>query len=207
MSFPFISINNPLILASASPRRKELLQQVKIPFRITQSDIDENNEKGKPRSICVTLAEKKALSVYNSSAKGWILGADTIVVKDNLIMGKPQDANEVASMLEQLGGGDHEVITGYSIINPHGDIAISGHVATTVTFKRLTPKEINGYIKTGEPFGKAGAYAIQELGAFMITGINGSYSNVVGLPLFEVIDSLVKVKALEGFPLPEIASK
>jgi septum formation protein len=200
MTFLSISINNPLILASASPRRKELLEQVRIPFRIIQSDIDENGENGKPHEICARLAEKKALSIYISSTKNWILGADTIVVKDEIIMGKPENAEDAANMLMRLSDGDHEVITGYSIIDPDGGIEITDHVTTTVTFKRLTPEEIDAYIKTKEPFGKAGAYAIQEVGAFMIKGINGSYSNVVGLPLFEVIDSLVKLKAIEKFP-------
>jgi septum formation protein len=201
MIFPFISNNNPLILASASPRRKELLEQVGIPFKIIQSDIDENGERGTPHKICERLAEKKALSIYNSSTKNWILGADTIVVKDEIIMGKPENAEDAANMLMRLSDGDHEVITGYSIIDPDGSIAITDHVTTTVTFKRLTPEEIDAYIKTREPFGKAGAYAIQEIGVFMITGIHGSYSNVVGLPLFEVIDSLIRVKAIERFPL------
>jgi septum formation protein len=201
MTFPYISIKNPLVLASASPRRKELLEQVRIPFKIIQSDIDENGEDGAPNEICMRLAEKKALSVYKASDKNWILGADTIVVKDNNIMGKPVDADNAANMLRRLSSCDHEVITGFSIIDPSGSIAISSHVVTTVTFKALLPEEIDAYIKTNEPFGKAGAYAIQEIGAFMISGINGSYSNVVGLPLFELIDSLLRVKALERFPL------
>ncbi|MBN1906854.1 MAG: septum formation protein Maf [Deltaproteobacteria bacterium] len=201
MSLPYISTNNPLILASTSPRRKELLEQVRIPFKVIAGDIDENGEDGTPHKICERLSGKKALSVYNSSTKNWILGADTIVVKDSIIMGKPVDEDDAARMLRNLSGGEHEVITGYSIIYPNGCIAITNHVTTTVTFKRLTPEEIAAYIKTSEPFGKAGAYAIQEIGAFMITGIHGSYSNVVGLPLFEVIDSLVKVKAIERFPL------
>ncbi len=200
MTFPFISIKNPLVLASASPRRKELLEQVRIPFKVIEGDIDENGEDGAPYEICMRLAQKKALSVYKASDKNWILGADTIVVKDNIIMGKPVDYKDAAGMLSALSNTSHKVITGYSIIDPNGCIAITNHVTTTVSFKKMTPEEIDAYIKTGEPFGKAGAYAIQEIGAFMITGIQGSYSNVVGLPLFEVIDSLVKVKALERFP-------
>jgi septum formation protein len=201
MTFPYISNKNPLVLASASPRRKELLEQARIPFRIIESDIDENGEKGAPHEICMRLAQKKALSVYQTSNKSWVLGADTIVVMKGIIMGKPADAEDAASMLRRLSGGNHEVITGYSIIDPDGGVAITDHVTTTVTFKCLTPGEIDAYINTKEPFGKAGAYAIQEIGAFMISGINGSYSNVVGLPLFEVIGSLVRVKALEMFPL------
>jgi septum formation protein len=200
MPFPYISTNNPLILASASPRRKELLEQVRVPFRVVEGDIDENGEAGQPHEICARLAEKKALAVYKGCINSWILGADTIVVKDSIIMGKPENAEDAANMLMRLSGGDHEVITGYSIINPDGGVATTAHVTTTVTFKGLSPEEIAAYIKTHEPFGKAGAYAIQEIGAFMITAIHGSYSNVVGLPLFEVIDSLVRIKALERFP-------
>lgn len=200
MPSQYISKENPLILASASPRRKELLAQVKIPFTAIPSHIDENGEKGAPDEICTRLAEKKAIYLYDPSSNNWILGADTIVVKNGVIMGKPANAEEAANMLKNLSNGDHEVITGFSIVNPSGDIAKSCSVSTTVSFRSLTYEEIDAYIQTSEPFGKAGAYAIQETGIFMIKGIHGSYSNVVGLPLFEVIDSLVKLKAIERFP-------
>jgi septum formation protein len=201
MPFNYISDKNPLILASASPRRKELLAHVKIPFIVLASHIDENGEKGPPGKICTRLAEKKALSVYNSSNKSWILGADTIVVKDDNIMGKPSDAGEAVAMLKNLSDGDHDVITGFSIVDPSGQVVESCSVSTTVSFKSLTDEEIDAYIKTGEPFGKAGAYAIQGIGAFMIKSINGSYTNVVGLPLYEVIDSLCRLKAIIRFPV------
>ena len=200
MSFNYISDKNPLILASASPRRKELLEQVKIPFIVIPSHIDENGEKGEPCDICTRLAEKKALSLHTPEKTNWILGADTIVVKDGAVMGKPTDAEEASIMLNILSGGDHEVITGFSIVDPSGCPAISSYVTTFVQFKKLTDEEITFYIKTGEPFGKAGGYAIQGIGAFMIKSISGSYSNVVGLPLFAVIDSLIKVKSLDIFP-------
>ena len=203
MSFNYISDKNPLILASASPRRKELLEQVKIPFIAIPSHIDENGEKGDFSDICTRLAEKKALSLFTPEKTNWILGADTIVVKDGGVMGKPLNAEEAFIMLNKLSDGDHEVITGFSIVDPSGCLAISSYVATFVKFKNLTDEEINFYIKTGEPFGKAGAYAIQGIGAFMIKSISGSYSNVVGLPLFAVIDSLKKFKALDMFPLTE----
>lgn len=201
MSFSYISTANPLILASASPRRRELLEQARIPFKVIEGNIDENGEDGAPYRICERLAEKKAISVYKASGKSWVLGADTIVVKGGVIMGKPVDHKDAAEMLSSLSDATHEVITGYSIIYPDGCIAVTAHAVTTVGFKRVTAEEIDAYIKTGEPFGKAGAYAIQEIGAFMITAIHGSYSNVVGLPLFEVIDSLLRVRALERFPL------
>ena len=201
MSFQLISDRSPLILASASPRRTELLAQIKIPFSVIPSHIDENGEKGRPDEICIRLAEKKALSLYNSSNKNWILGADTIVLKKGNIMGKPLDAGEAASMLKSLSNGDHDVITGFSIVDPSGHVAESCSVSTTVSFKSLTDEEIEAYIKTGEPFGKAGAYAIQGIGAFMIKSISGSYSNVVGLPLYAVIDSLKRLKAIDRFPV------
>ncbi len=201
MSFRNISDDNPLILASASPRRKELLEQVRIPFRVLPSHIDENGEKGEPFELCTRLAEKKALSLCNISRSSWILGADTVVVKDGIIMGKPVDAGEAAYMLNSLSNGDHDVITGFSIVDPSGCVSESGHVSTTVSFKSLTGEEIDAYIKTGEPYGKAGAYAIQGIGAFMIKSISGSYSNVVGLPLYAVIDTLNRVKAIDRFPV------
>ncbi len=200
MNFKKISDENPLILASASPRRKELLTQVNIPFIVKPGDIDENGETGPPCDICMSLAEKKALSLHEASNPGWILGADTIVVKDGIIMGKPADAEEAASMLGRLSSGDHEVITGFSIINPEGLAAFTGYESTVVSFKKLSEKEITAYIKTGEPFGKAGAYAIQGIGAFMIKSISGSYSNVVGLPLFAVIQALTELGAIDLFP-------
>ena len=204
MSYQYISDKNPLILASASPRRKELLKQVKIPFTVIPSHIDENGEKGNPCEICTRLAEKKALSLINNLNDNWILAADTIVVKDDRVMGKPVDAGDAENMLNYLSNGDHDVITGFSIVDPSGHVAESNYVSTTVKFKSLTDKEIADYIKTGEPFGKAGAYAIQGIGAFMIKSISGSYSNVVGLPLYAIIGSLKRLKAIDGFPLTRI---
>jgi septum formation protein len=201
MTFQCISDQNPLILASASPRRKELLEQVKLPFLVCPSKIDENGEDGSPGDICTRLAERKALSLYDDRNASWILGADTIVFKDGMIMGKPEDAGEAALMLKNLSNGAHDVITGYSIIDPSGCIAESEYVSTTVNFKRLTYEEIDSYINTGEPFGKAGSYAIQGIGAFMIKSISGCYSNVVGLPLYAIIDSLTRIKAIDRFPL------
>ena len=204
MTLNYISDKNPLILASASPRRKELLEQAQIPFTVLPSHIDENGEKGDPYEICTRLAEKKALSLYNSSKNSWILGADTIVIKNGVIMGKPADVSEAAYMLNSLSNGTHNVITGFSIVDPSGCVGESNYVSTTVYFKSLTNEEIDAYIQTGEPFGKAGAYAIQGIGTFMIKGISGSYSNVVGLPLFEIIDSLNRLRAFNRFPLINI---
>lgn len=202
MSFPVISKKNPLVLASDSPRRKDLLNQINIPFIVFPSNIDENDEKGEPHEICTHLAEKKAVSVFkNKPGNHWVLGADTVVVKNSEIMGKPSGNDEARSMLSFLSNGDHEVITGFSMIDPSGSISLTRHVSTIVSVKKLSQSEIDSYIKSGEPFGKAGGYAIQGIGAFMIKSIKGSYSNVVGLPLFALIDSLKKLKAINRFPM------
>jgi len=202
MTFPVISNNNPLILASASPRRKDLLNQVNIPFIVFPSDIDENGGKGEPYEICTHLAKQKAAHAYKyRSENQWVLGADTIVVKNRVIMGKPTDNDEANRMLRYISGGDHEVTTGFSIIDPSGKTAHTGHVSTIVRVKKLSQDEIDSYIKSKEPFGKAGGYAIQGIGAFMIKSIEGSYSNVVGLPLFAIIESLKKLRALNHFPI------
>jgi len=202
MPFPVISKKHPLILASASPRRKKLLLQMGLPFRVTPSDLDEKEIGGEPLRISRVLAEKKALKVYPLAVSLWILGADTIVVIKSRILGKPQDDAEAREMLRLLSGVEHSVVTGFCILSPSGKIAHSEAVSTAVRFKGLGKEEIEAYISTGEPFGKAGSYAIQGVGAFMVESISGSYTNVVGLPLCAVIKALIHVGALKAFPLP-----
>jgi septum formation protein len=196
-----ITKESPLILASESPRRRELLGQAGIPFRVFPGNVDENCLSGSPSHIAQTLAEKKALSVSASFPGQWILGADTIVVLDDHILGKPVDKEDARSMLKILSGKDHEVITGFSIIGPSGKIACTDHESTRVSIKPLSDREIDFYIATGEPFGKAGSYAIQGIGSFMVDRIKGDYSNVVGLPLCALIKRLLEVGALKEFPL------
>lgn len=203
MYYKKISRSFPLILASASPRRKRLLEQIMIPFDVLPCDIDENSVKGEPSKTARRLAEKKALHAFSLVQSRWILGADTIVVLDDNILGKPANAEEAREMLNMLSSREHEVITGFSIINPSGEIAETCHDITKVLVKKLTGGEIDAYIKTGEPFGKAGAYGIQGIGSFMISAIEGSYSNVVGLSLFTLVETLIKVEALERFPLAD----
>jgi septum formation protein len=200
MSARIISKESPLILASESPRRRELLGQVGIPFRVCPGNIDETSMAGAPSYIAKTLAEKKALSVSADFSGQWILGADTIVVLDDHILGKPADRADASSMLKILSSKDHEVITGFSIINTSGEIVCTDHESTLVSIKSLSDREIDAYIATEEPFGKAGSYAIQGIGAFMVQGIKGDYSNVVGLPLFTLIKRMIEVGALKEFP-------
>jgi septum formation protein len=200
MSSPIISKDYPLILASASPRRKRLLRQIGLPFRSLPSDLEETRVVEKPPVKARLLAEKKALSVHSRSNKSWVLGADTIVVLGETILGKPRDSDEAQSMLFLLRGKGHNVITGFSVLDPSGEIAHAEVISTHVKIKGLTEEEIRAYVATGEPFGKAGSYAIQGIGAFMVESISGSYSNVVGLPLCALVKSLLAIGALKNFP-------
>lgn len=201
MSFQAINKENPLILASNSPRRKRLLQQIGLPFRSLPSQVDENQAPGEPPVKAVLLAEKKAKAVYSQSKDSWILGADTMVVVDGRILGKPRDHEDIHSMLSRLSDKEHEVITGFCVLDPSGEVAHSEAITTLVKMKRLSKGEINAYVATGEPFGKAGSYAIQGVGAFMVESISGSYTNVVGLPVCALVKSLLALGALKDFPL------
>jgi septum formation protein len=202
MTFHTISTQNPLILASASPRRKRLLAQVGLPFRSMSSHVPEHGFSGAPAAASIVLAEKKARQVHPGTPSAWTLGADTIVTIDDKTLGKPKDAKEASHMLSLLSGREHRVITGFCVLNPSGIVAHSEAVITRVRIKELTAQEIESYISTHEPYGKAGSYAIQGIGSFMVESISGSYSNVVGLPLCALIKALVTVGALESFPLP-----
>ena len=147
------------------------------------------------------LAEAKAQAVIRTSGGNWILGADTLVVIDREVLGKPANENEAFSMLRKLSGKEHSVITGFCLVAPDSKKAHSEAVVTRVTFKALTKTEILGYVATGEPLGKAGSYAIQGIGAFLVKGITGSYTNVVGLPLCALVNALVATGALKTFPI------
>jgi septum formation protein len=203
MSFSAISPQYPLILASASPRRKRLLTQIGLPFRSVASQVTEDDQTVDSKKASLFLAEKKARQVYSSTRDYWVLGADTVVSIDSDILGKPKDKEEARRMLFLLSGKKHRVITGFCILNPSGRPAYTEAITTTVQIKKLTEMEIGAYIATGEPYGKAGSYAIQGIGSFMVESISGSYTNVVGLPLCALIKALILVGALECFPLPE----
>ncbi len=201
MTFSIITEEYPLILASASPRRKSLLTQSGLPFRSVKSHINEDDVHGDSAYLSLVLAKKKASDVKSGCQNMWILGADTIVVTNNEILGKPQDSEQATRMLNVLSGREHKVITGFCILDPSGEVSHSEAVETLVRIKTLGSREIAGYVKTGEPYGKAGSYAIQGIGSFMIEGIAGSYTNVVGLPLCALIKALVSRGAIHGFPL------
>lgn len=182
-----------LILASASPRRLELLAQVGIaPDQVIPAHIDESPLKAEsPRAMAKRLAAGKALAVAQmSEAKNcYILGSDTVVACGSRILGKAENKEEARKFLTLLSGRRHRVISGISLITPAG-AQITKAIATAVKFKNLSTDEIEAYLSHDEWVGKAGAYAIQGQAARFIRGVNGSYSNVVGLPLFETVNLL-----------------
>ena len=191
-----------LVLASASPRRRELLAQLGIHFAVVPGNAPEQPLPGEDaEEQVVRLARDKAREVAGRcEVPGrWFLGSDTIVLCDGTVLGKPRDKEHAAAMLRSLSGRSHRVLSGYAVFDRQGGTSVAGAVATTVRFKELTDAEIAGYIATGEPFDKAGAYAIQGIGAFMVLGIEGSYSNVVGLPLCEVVEVLERLGAVRLF--------
>ena len=185
--------NARLILASQSPRRKYLLEQAGLRFAVIPSPFDESSlPPEEPAPYVQRLAEAKAGDVAARHPDAWVIGADTIVAADNRLLGKPDSPEEARRMLARLSGKTHQVYTGYCIRRHSADITFSDAVCTDVTFKALSDREIEWYIRTGEPFDKAGAYAIQGMGTFLVRRINGSYSNVVGLPVCEVIEILIR---------------
>ncbi len=189
-----------LILASASPRRQELLASAGIAFEIIPSEADERTREGEsPEEYVRRLAREKAADVAEKHRHRWVLAADTTVVINGSILGKPKDLPEAREMLERLSGQEHRVITGYCILHSSSRETREGRVITRVRFKSLSPEEIQWYLDTGEPFDKAGAYAVQGKAAFMVKEIRGSYTNVVGLPLCEVIEVLEELGALDPF--------
>ena len=188
------SQHNPrLILASKSPRRSYLLDQAGLTFTVIPSSFDENSVSlSKPETYVKTLAEAKADDVAKSYPESWVIGADTIVVIDGIILGKPDSKEHARTMLKRLSGKTHHVYTGYCICCRAKERVFSNTVKTDVLFKNLADNEIEWYINTSEPFDKAGAYAIQGLGTFIVKSIKGSYTNVVGLPVCEVIEFLIE---------------
>ena len=187
-----------LILASQSPRRRELLAQAGLTFTVIPSTFDENSVPiSTPQSYVQTLARAKAETVAAEYPAGWVIGADTVVVIDAIILGKPASRAEAKSMLRRLSGREHEVLTGYAIGCSQNRQWYSEVITTRVRFKPLSEAEIGWYTQTTEPFDKAGAYAIQGLGMFLVKSINGSYTNVVGLPVCEVLEHLARLEVLD----------
>ena len=176
-----------IMLASQSPRRRELLEQVGITgFQVISPDVDERVEPGlSPAGMVEELSLRKARAAADKTGPdGLIIAADTVVALDGAVLGKPRDREDAFAMLSALSGREHRVYTGVSVLR--GDRAVTEHEETAVCFRALAPGEIWGYIATGEPMDKAGAYGIQGVGALLVRGIRGDYCNVVGLPVFRL---------------------
>ena len=181
-----------MILASASPRRKEILENFGFSFKTIVKNIDETSDKTRAEEKILEIAEKKAKAAAIDFPDENVIGADTVVVVDGKILGKPKDEKEAFSMLKSLSGRSHEVITAFSFININKNISYSDYEITKVYFKNLTDDEINWYINTKEPMDKAGAYGIQGKGAFFVEKIEGDFFSVMGFPLGKFVRFLNK---------------
>ena len=187
-----------LILASASPRRKELLEKMGLKFSIQPSEITEVGYGGSPEkipSLIVIQKMKAAKARLAMNQEGYILAADTIVALEQEVFGKPENADHARMMLTQLSGKTHQVYTCFRIEGLGGD-HIEKTIRTDVKMRTITSEMLAWYIATNEPFDKAGSYAIQGFGSVLVESIQGSYTNVVGLPVSEVIDALLELKVI-----------
>ena len=195
-------LKNKIILASQSPRRRYLLERAGLRFTVIPSEFDEASVSAStPDDYVRSLAEEKARDIGRRHPDAWVIGADTVVVVEGRMLGKPASTPEARDMLRRLSGRTHQVLTGYCICRMSDERLFADTVRTDVIFKTLSNDEIEWYIQTGEPFDKAGAYAIQGIGTFLVKRINGSYTNVVGLPVCEVIEILIREKVV-GFDQP-----
>ena len=172
------------MLASASPRRRELLENIGLKFSVDPAEIVEmQSHRYKPAGLAKALSLRKAKAVAPRHADSIIIAADTLGVLDGVILGKPSDAGHARKMLAGLSGRCHSVITGFTVIDTATERAVTRAVETKVYFRKISRAEIAAYVRTGEPLDKAGAYAIQGLGALLVERIEGDYYNVIGLPL------------------------
>jgi len=185
-------MNKKIILASASPRRKELLKSMGLEFEVIPSEIEENieNESFSPKLIENLAAEKAADVAKRTNFTAIVIGSDTVVVINNKILGKPKDKKDAFIMLKMLSGNTHQVISAIAVIDTETRKILKDSVVSDVTFKQLSDEEINAYIETGEPMDKAGAYAIQGFAGMFVKSINGCYSNIVGISVFKLAEML-----------------
>jgi septum formation protein len=185
-----MDLQQPVVcLASVSPRRRELLAQIGVPHKVVGAHIDETAHPGEmPRDYVMRMARQKALAVRDKGEPLPVLAADTTVVLDDVIYGKPRDRDEGVAMLQRFSDRVHEVMTAVAIADA-GGLALRLNVSS-VRFRKLTPEECNAYWETGEPHDKAGGYAVQGVAAVFIESLSGSYSGVMGLPLFETAELL-----------------
>ena len=192
--------NRNFVLASSSPRRKELLASVGLDFEVVPPRVRESARDGEaPLDFAKRMAREKALSVCAQERPGRIVvGSDTVVSVSGEIFGKPRDEEDALLMLQKLSGRTHEVITGFCVARSPGDVLHLGATRTEVRMKSLDTEGMRRYIKTGEPMDKAGAYAIQGIGSCLVEWIKGSYTGVVGLPLFELVSVFSDIGVVES---------
>jgi septum formation protein len=195
-----------LLLASTSPRRQELLRQAGFDFEVHPSHIAEEIQPGeRPEEFARRAAREKAMHVAASSPPGsFVLGADTVVVIDGEMLGKPSDLEDATRMLRLLSGRTHQVHTGICLVRAPDEVEALKHETTLVTFRELDEEEIRRYVESGEPLDKAGAYAVQGLASKFVTRISGCYSNVVGLPvalLYEILKPFIKAESRRQKPV------
>lgn len=182
-----------IILASASPGRKLILKRLKIKFKTVPSNYREDMRSGlKPRELAEFLSFKKAEAVAEKRKNSVVIAADTFIVLGGKLLGKPVTRTGAKKMLRKISGRSHLVVTGFTVMDSDSGQSVSKSAATKVHVKKLTPEEINAYVKSGEPMNKAGGYAIQELGSAIIEKINGDPSNIIGLPVCELVEILKK---------------
>lgn len=182
------------ILASASPRRKELLRSIGLDFTVEPGDVDETYVNGEPpRDHALRLSREKARAISLRHPDAWVLGADTVVVIGDEVLGKPKTVAEAREMLGKLSGREHRVFTGFTVAGERAGVLVGDVVESSVLFRKISPEEMTWYVESDEPYDKAGGYAAQGKSGFLIRAINGSHTNVIGLPLCEVMDALKRV--------------
>ena len=191
-----------LILASASPRRRDLLAGLGLEFEIIEAAIEERPEPGeKAAEFALRAASDKAAAVSRRHGDAWVLGADTVVVHEGRLLGKPLDSSEALAFLRRLSGCSHFVHTGFCLLLREKNISVRRLVTTEVHFTPFDEAVAAAYVASGEPLDKAGAYGIQGIGSFLVERIEGSCSNVIGLPLAEVVEELLR----HGVVTPAVA--
>lgn len=192
-----LSLSLPFILASASPRRRELLGSLGLKLKIIPAHANEDYITGEsPREHVRRLSIAKASVIARKNPSAWVLGADTIVVIDGQILGKPKNKLQAKKMLTLLSGRVHKVFTGFCIVCGASKIMKARVIQSAVQFKNISPDEMAWYVESDEPYDKAGGYAVQGKGACFIKAIRGSYTNVIGLPLAEVLEDLQNLRAV-----------
>jgi septum formation protein len=204
-----IGNRTPLLLASASPRRRALLESLGLPLVVRADSVDESvhDGEGPDRYVTRVVEAKLAAALAGVAARGEadalgaVLVADTMVVLEGEVLGKPASDRDARDMLGRLSGRSHVVSTRFAVSSPRGGRPVAQTVSTYVTFRALTELEIAGYVASGEGRDKAGSYAIQGMGSFAVSRIEGSWSNVVGLPQCEVVEALLAERLLLGFPM------